>query len=307
MKRCESLIPVIHDCRRRVFDANLGKSCDCIYVGVVDVRTCRMLLAAGLVLALPPAAGAVEVAKFFGHSITVDGEYPELALKIDGRKVHTDAILRFDELVTIDGIPTLIGNSSNGGNACDGTPFMISFPANANPRFDGPIEACAYVQYQITAKNIVFSTNNIPGEGAERWVWTPAGGIRKLADEPFSLKAGTGWNALRERTFDHPADVFNNAEISKDIEHLLGDRFSEFEKIMVGTGSGQFKGSDFVASACTAHMCGMQEGIVFLSAEDRQVFAAWKPYNQNIVVFPSVKQWPEKARLELKKWAGKWN
>lgn len=40
-------------------------------------------------------------------------------------------------------MPTLIGERSAGGNARDGSPFIVSFPPNAAPRLDGPIDSCS--------------------------------------------------------------------------------------------------------------------------------------------------------------------
>jgi hypothetical protein len=249
---------------------------------------------------------AVELESFFGHRITIDGEFPYRSLKVDGRIVHKDAILTIMEALLVDGIPVLVGTSSNGGNSCAGTPFVISFPSSGLPHFDGPIDACYPVHYGVTARAIKFETDSIPGEGTERWIWTPQNGISELGTAKFAPVAGTGWSALRERTMDQPADVFKNAEISQDLRNLLGVRFSEFEDIIIGTGSGKFLADDFVATGCPSHQCDDQGAFIFLSAHDHKIYAAWKPVNQKIVVYPPVKMWTDKARLSLKGWASYW-
>jgi len=53
-------------------------------------------------------------------------------------------------------------------------------------------------------------------------------------------------------------------------------------------------------------MCREQEALLFLSAKDRRAYAAWKPHQKKIIVHPPVKQWPEKAKQELRAWAETW-
>lgn len=263
----------------------------------------------GLVAALvigPAFAASPELGRLFGHSVSIEGEYPEMSLKIDGRELHRNAILSITDVAVVDGVPVLIGSSSNGGNACDGTPFVVSLPPSGEPRIDGPLDVCSAINYEIGASEIAFSTNNVPGKGRERWLWKPGSGMTKLVNEEFRPTAGTGWDALRARTFEHPGDVFQNAEIGVELSRLLGPRLSEFQEIIIGTGSGRCLGDDFVGSACTRHMCGEQEAMLFLDARTRTAYVAWKPFEEKIVVYPAVKGWPEKARRELKQWADKW-
>jgi hypothetical protein len=48
---------------------------------------------------------------------------------------------------------------------------------------------------------------------------------------------------------------------------------------------------------------GHEEALLFLSAQDRKAYLAWKPENQKIVARPPVSEWPDKQRLELMMWA----
>lgn len=87
----------------------------------------------------------------------------------------------------------MIGSSSNGGNACDGSPFIVSFPLGGKPRFDGPIEACANIGHDVFKAKIMFSADNMLGHGREQWSWTPAGGLKGLgvaASVPKRNQAG---------------------------------------------------------------------------------------------------------------------
>lgn len=56
-------------------------------------------------------------------------------------------------------------------------------------------------------------------------------------------------------------------------------------------------------TSCTRGLRGHEEALLFLSAQDRKAYLAWKPENQKIVARPPVSEWLDKLRLELKMWA----
>lgn len=262
---------------------------------------------AALMLTSAVQVSAVDIGKISGHTIVIEGSMPEEDLKIDGRSVHKDAIISFDELVVVDGVPALLGSSSPGGNACDGSPFVLSFPKEGRPRLDGPIDNCAWFQHQTLDGGVEFSTHEVPGQKTDHWRWTPKDGFAQLASTDVQPDADASWDSLREKTLEHPSEAFQNAGVSTTIKGLLGSQFGMFQQLMTGVGSGEFKGDDYVGTACRPHMCMDEAGLLFLSAHDRQAFAAWKPDGGKIVVFPPVKQWPEKAKSELRLWAKKWD
>jgi hypothetical protein len=78
--------------------------------------------------------------QLFGHKIEIKPIAPdnEEALFIDGEQVLKNQIISLDETGQIGSTPFAIGNSSNGGNACDGSPFVIRFAANEPVHVDGP-------------------------------------------------------------------------------------------------------------------------------------------------------------------------
>ncbi|MBY2913965.1 hypothetical protein HF206_07500 [Rhizobium leguminosarum] len=252
------------------------------------------------------SAVAVDVQKIAGHEITVEGPAFDSELKVDGRSIHKDAIIGFKELAIIDGTPALIGYSANGGNACDSSPFVLSFPPDGEPKMDGPIEACFSVEHQVEGDHILFSTNPGPGHDAERWGWTPKGGIAELAAEPFKADTAAGWSNLRERKLKRPSDAFANAGVVVSIKNLLGPDFAWYQELMNGVAGGEFKGDDYVGTSCRPHMCSDEAGLLFLASRQKAVYAAWRPDGKKIVVRPPVAQWPEKAKLELRAWAKRW-
>jgi hypothetical protein len=51
-----------------------------------------------------------------------------------------------------------------------------------------------------------------------------------------------------------------------------------------------------MAQSCTPHMCTEEEAIVSVSLADREIYLAWKPSREKIVVRPPVATWPDKPK-----------
>lgn len=56
-------------------------------------------------------AHAIDIKKINGHSISLGELDYEKILKIDGREMHRNAIILFDEMTTVSGVPIIIGSS----------------------------------------------------------------------------------------------------------------------------------------------------------------------------------------------------
>lgn len=95
-------------------------------------------------------------------------------------------------------------------------------------------------------------------------------------------------------------------EAAAQINGLLGAEKNDYSDIILGVGSGSFDGDYFVGSACTRHLCQEEEALLVAAIQEKRVFLAWKPSGEKIVVRPSVKQWPERAKAALREWAAKW-
>jgi hypothetical protein len=244
--------------------------------------------------------------KMFGHHIVIHQRDYEQVLSIDGRNVLKDATLTIDDVRVISGIPTVIGSSSPGGNSCNSSPFVVSFPVDGNPRVDGPVESCYPVNADVQTDKIVFSTRALPNTPGQTWTWTPKDGLAKSADQQFVADSSKGWSALREKTATHPSDLLSYGEIAAQINGLLGTEKDFYSDIILGVGSGSFEGDYFVGSSCTRHMCSEQEALLVAGVQEKKVFLAWKPSGEKIMVRPPVKEWPDRAKSALREWAAKW-
>lgn len=270
------------------------------------IAAVSMLLVA-LPVAISPAI-ALDLDRIAGHTVELRGKEMDKTLVVDGRVIHSDRIILFDDLYALDGTLALVGESSGGGNACDASPFVLSFPEGGGaPRLDGPLENCMTVTHSFDKGMLLFATPSVPGKDMERWQWMPDKGFQPLSSVAFAPDAGSTWESLRERKMNHPVDAFRNAAVADTLKQLLGPDFAELQNLMTGVGEGHFTGDDFAATACRPHACDEEGAILFLSSSDRKAYVAWKPAGKKIVVYPSpVKTWPEKAKAELRTWAKQW-
>ncbi|RWA81739.1 hypothetical protein [Mesorhizobium sp.] len=267
----------------------------------------KSLTTATLLVIAAPAMADDFNAILFGHSVEIYGKTDE-TMHLDGKPVITDGRLTIDEIATVDEIPTLIGNSFSGGASCEGSPFVVSFPPTNNARIDGPIEGtdCALVTRKVEDTGITFSIAPSAGRVGKIWVWTPTAGLTEGPSVEMQPDITKGFATLRERTVTHPSELFSYGEVNRAIGDLLGADLKAYRQTLDGTGSGKFVGDDYVGTACAPHMCGLQEALVFVSAKEHRIYAAWKPDQKKIEVRPPLHDWPEKARAELAAWAKKW-
>lgn len=266
----------------------------------------QIWIAAVLYIAMSAIVHALDIQKLNGHEISIQEVDYVRVLRVDGREMHRNAHILFDEMTTISGVPVVIGSSSNGGNACDSSPFVLSFPVNSKVQFDGPIENCSNISHTVSIDKIKFKTSKVPGSGQQSWEWTPESGFKEIGTVEFKPEDTSGWTALRERSIQNPWDVFDNIEINKQIKKLVVSDFALLQRILTGVGSGEYKGGDYIGHSCTPHSCMSEEAIIFLSQADKKIYIAIKPDEQKIRVYPSVKEWPSKPKNELKAWASKW-
>lgn len=257
-------------------------------------------------IAMTSVVHALDIQKINGHEVSIKEDDFDKVLQVDGLEMHRNMYVSLEEMATVSGVPVIVGSSSNGGNACDSSPFVLSVPSGTKAQFDGPLDSCSTISHTIEANKIIFKSLNVPGSGQMSWEWTPESGFKNIGTTAFEASDKSGWNALRQRAIQYPWDVFDNIEINSQLENLVGKDFSLLQKILTGPGSGKYIRGDYFGSACASHSCGYQEAIIFLSQDDRKIFVALKPNDEKIRVYPPVKEWPKKAKYELKNWASKW-
>lgn len=267
----------------------------------------KILLASSIGCLATTAAVAAEIdITLFGRAVSISKANDQQRLTIDGREILKNYYVSIDQVEVVGGSPVAIGTSSMGGNACEGSPFVISFPPTGNARLDGPLDTCSGVSVEKSADTLILSTAATPNKAGEKWIWTAAEGLKGIEGEKFVADSSKGWTQLRERTVSHPSELLDYAEIGKEIASMAGPDRALVNDILMGVGSGEFKGDYFVGLTCSRHMCLDQEGLVIADMQNKKIYLAWKPSGQKIKVNPLVKEWPEKAKAEIREWAAKW-
>jgi hypothetical protein len=258
-----------------------------------------------LMLVEQPALADQEM-KVFGHRVEVVGPFDDQKLIVDGTVLVKDAIVSIAKIDVVGGTGVLIGGASDGGNSCDISPFIVSFPAGKPPKVDGPIDECEMGNITIHSQNIEIvhlPSPNVPGH---RRVWTPADGFKDVVSIPFESNNKLGWDAL-SRDLAFPIDLYQNSGVEAAIKTLTGPDDQAFVRGLSGPSKGEFLGDTYFGSGCAAHDCPFAGSFVIVNVAERKVFLAWKEDGKPFVVRPPVKDWPGPFRLRLKEWTQGFN
>ncbi|ANM11003.1 MULTISPECIES: hypothetical protein [unclassified Rhizobium] len=251
-------------------------------------------------------AGELDM-RLFGHHVAISKTTDSQdSLKIDDREVLKNYYVDIDKVHVVKGIGVAVGTSSAGGNAREGSPFVISFPNDGNPRIDRPFDSCFPVTVKPSEETLILSSSATPNQPGQKWEWSASAGFKEVKGEAFVADTKKGLDQLRERFVTHPGGLLDYAEIGAEINRLAGSDKALVNDILIGVGSGEFKGDLFVGTSCSRHMCMDQEAVVVADLASRTIYLAWKPSGQKIKVNPPVKEWPDKAKAELREWAAKW-
>jgi hypothetical protein len=112
---------------------------------------------------------------------------------VDGEVLHENGVIYLDEAVqTLGGVMVVTGVAGSGGNACGAAPFVLALPDGAAPALYGPVDSCREFTMQVQPDALVFSTEPLPSEPGEIWVWNPVSGLTEALPEEFSADTGAG-------------------------------------------------------------------------------------------------------------------
>lgn len=241
--------------------------------------------------------------KAAGHEIQISNNLDagETKLVVDGKQMHVEHYIGIDEIAVVGSTWVIVGSSSGGGNACEATPFVLSLPNGEPARFDGPLETCAVVSHTIKENMITFEEPATPNYAGTSFAWTLDSGFTVLSREEFSVEVDKemGWAELRQRDVQHPSDLLTYGEIASQIHALLGAHRKEYEAIIFGTGSGEFRGGKYIGRAWTR---GGDEAFLIADITNRRVFLAWKQTDKPLEVRPKLSDWGGLDKGALSEW-----
>lgn len=244
-------------------------------------------------------------ATMFDHQVAIASDADEEKLTIDGRQVHSNRFLQIDNVGLVAGVPFVVVVSSDGGNACPGSPLVVSFPPGGEPRVDEPMDDCrGAASIAAEGDHLLLATEAIPGQPSLRWTWTPGKGFAEAGKVAFQPNATMGWDDMKKA--GHPSELLGIGPIADTANAMLGEHRQEFENSITGPGSGAFKNGFYIGEACMPHMCTEAEALVAADISARKLYLAWKPMGKKIILRPAVRRWPAPALAALKQWSAKW-
>jgi hypothetical protein len=245
--------------------------------------------------------------KMFGHAVeilkTTDGQEQ---LTVDKKVLLKDQYISLEEIATVDGVPSVVGQRSGGGNICDGSAFILSFPKNGAVKIDGPLDSCNTSETTIEETLIVVRVAPTPQTAGSEWTWSPSSGFSTGISIPFAARPEDGWAALRSRSIDHPSSLLGYADLSRLIEKRVGSAKASFIGLSSGPGSAEYRNNLLIATSCRAHSCDDTSLLVVIDIAARQVFVALRDGAAPTLIVPQAAGWPSGARSELSAFQKRW-
>ncbi|WP_112309684.1 hypothetical protein [Pseudogemmobacter bohemicus] len=201
----------------------------------------------------------------FGADLTANGEV-----------LLSSGLIFLDGTVEVAGQTVVTGLAGPGGNACDGTPFVVSLK-DGKPVADGPVDSCRWFEMTLQPDALIFHTDAFPGTPAEIWTWTPVSGLTEASPEEFTPKAGQGWEDFGSLAGAHPVDALGFAPVYQEMRAGMnpGD-WDGLTAILSGLGSGDLVEKGYRGSACTKFVCEQEWAVLWIDQASQKAFAMWK-------------------------------
>ena len=264
--------------------------------------------AAGMGAALWASTALAEGLTVAGHEIMVrDDGTGSAALQVDGEVLLEDGVIYLDEATqTLGGVTVVTGVAGAGGNACGAAPFVLALPDGAAPALYGPLDSCREFTMQVQPEALVFSTEPLPSEPGEVWVWNPTTGLSEALPEEFSAETGAGWEAVPGLAGAHPVDAMKLAPVLTALQAGLGADYPIFAERISDLGSGDLTAEGYRGEACLKFTCEADWALLYLHVPTQQVFAFWHVMGEiEGHAWPEDKTlWPPEAMAILREKAG---
>lgn len=244
----------------------------------------------------------------FGHRVQILSkvQYGPEVLTVDEKQLVTEQYVSLKEIGLLGETAFAIGTTNPGGNACEGSLFVLSFIAGAPTRVDGPLNTCAPLEYRVERSRIVVESQPSPTGDGSRWIWT-TNGFGSPETIKFAPTSGAGWNALRSRSVKHPSELLKHSEFSALLAKLLGQsRYSSLPRILTGPGDVQYESNILIAEACQAHSCDDTSVLIAIDIASQKMAIALKDGSNPRFIAPRDDEWPDAAKSSLRRWRAKW-
>ena len=258
---------------------------------------------AGVLAMVWGGAALAEVQTVAGHQIDVreDG-MGGAALIVDGEVLHENGVIFLDPPRQVAGQTVVTGVAGAGGNACGAAPFVLALTERAAPALFGPLDSCREFSIQVQPDALVLTTEPLPSEPGEVWLWTPAEGLVQRAPEDFAAVTEGGWDAVPSLAGAHPVEAMKLGPVLATLETGLGADYGAFAERISDLGSGDLTPEGYLGQACIKFSCDADWAILYLHPASEGVFAAWHVAGEiEPRVWPAdTNLWPAEAMAALR-------
>jgi hypothetical protein len=221
--------------------------------------------------------------------------------------LHENGVIYLDEAPhSVGGVAVVTGVAGAGGNACGAAPFVLTLPEGSAPALYGPLDSCRAFAMRVQPEALVFSTEPLPSEPGEVWVWNPTTGLTEALPEEFGADTGAGWEAMANLAGAHPVDAMKLAPVLQALQVGLGADYPVFAERISDLGSGDLTAEGYLGRACLKATCEADWAVLYLHGSSRQVFAIWHLTGDTRPrIWPQDRNdWPPEAMAALRGVAG---
>ena len=264
----------------------------------------RLVHAAGGLALLCGSTALAEGLTVAGHQVEVkEDDMGSAALLVDGEVLHENGAIYLDDgTQTVAGVAVVTGASGSGGNACGAAPFVLALPEGAAPQLYGPVDSCREFTMQVQPEALVFTTEPLPSEPGEVWVWNPATGLTEASPETFAADSGAGWDAVPTLAGAHPVEAMKLAPVLAALQAGLGSDYAAFAERISDLGSGDLTAEGYLGQACLKYTCEADWAFLYLHPSSEGVFVAWHVEGEiEPHIWPKdTNTWPPEAMAALR-------
>lgn len=261
---------------------------------------------AGLLAGLFGSAALAEGLSVAGREIVVsDDDMGSATLAVDGAVLHENGAIYLDDAVlTVGGVTVVTGAAGAGGNACGAAPFVLALPEDKPPTLFGPLDSCREFGMQVQPDALVFSTEPLPSEPGEVWIWNPVTGLTEALPEDFA--ADRGWEAVPDLALQHPVEALRLSPVLAGLQAGLGAEYPDFAERISDLGSGDLTAEGYLGQSCLKFTCDTDWALLYLHPATEGVFAAWAVSGEaRPNLWPAdIADWPAEAAAALAGAAG---
>lgn len=259
---------------------------------------------AAVLAVLSGSTAMAEALTVAGHALEVkDDGAGSAALLVDGEVLHENGVIYLDEATqTLGGMTVVTGVAGAGGNACGAAPFVLALPEGAAPQLYGPIDSCREFTLQVQPEALVFTTEPLPSDPGEVWVWNPTTGLTEASPEGFTAEEGAGWNAVPGLAGAHPVDAMKLEPVLKALQEGLGADYTAFAERISDLGSGDLTPEGYLGQACLKFTCEADWAFLYLHPATEGVFVGWHEMGEiEPHIWPAdTNLWPPEAMAALR-------